>query len=94
MPEQQSVVVDEINDEIAVEAATNRMNTLLAYFKLNENDHAARLYTCTEIPAHYVDKQYKENGNKVFRRSNRKSHFNFTRVIGALRAPLLLLYSF
>ena len=35
------------------------MNALLAYF-------TARLYTYTEIPAHYVYKQYKENGNKVF----------------------------
>ena len=57
-------------------AALKRTSTLLAYFELNKNNHAARQFSHTQIPSHYVYKQHKENGHKVFRWSERKSQFN------------------
>ena len=57
-------------------AALNRTSTLLAYFELNENDHAARQFTHTQIPSHYVYKHHKENSNKVFKWFEQKSQFN------------------
>ena len=57
-------------------ATLNPTSTLLAYFELNKNDHAARQFTYTQIPSHYVYKQHKENRHKVFRWSERKSQFN------------------
>ena len=76
LPKQQSIVIEDLNDDIAMTAALNRTSTLLAYFELNKNDHAARQFTYTEIPSHYMYKQHKENGQKVYRWSERKSHFN------------------
>ena len=70
------IVIKDVNDDVAVAAALNRTSTLLAYFELNENDHAARQFTYTQIPSHYMYKQHKENGHKVFRWSERKSQFN------------------
>ena len=42
LPKQQSIVIENLNDDVAVAAALNRTSMLLAYFELNKNDHAAR----------------------------------------------------
>ena len=75
LPKQKSIVIKDLNDDVVVAAALNRTSTLLAYFELNKNDHAARQFTYTQIPSH-VYKQHKENGHEVFRWSERKSQFN------------------
>ena len=48
-----------------MEPALSRSSTLLAYFDLNKQDISARQYTYAEIPAHYVFKQYNDNGHKI-----------------------------
>ena len=42
LPNQQSIVIDDLNDDTAVSAALTRTSTLLAFFELNERDHSAR----------------------------------------------------
>ena len=54
LPQQQSIIIHDIDDDVAVEAALNQSSTLLAYFYLNKQDISARQYTYAEIPAHYV----------------------------------------
>ena len=56
LPQQQSLIINDIDDDVAVEAALNRSSTLLAYFDLNKQDISARQYTYAEIPAHFVFK--------------------------------------
>ena len=67
LPEQQSMVIEDLNDKESVVAALNRSNTLLAYFELNRSDSTAWHYTYTEIPARYVFKQDYVSGNKFYR---------------------------
>ena len=76
LPQQQSIIINDIDDDVAVEAALNRSSTLLAYFDFNKEDISARHYTYTEISAHYVFKQHNDNGHKVFRWSKRKFYNN------------------
>ena len=52
VPQQQSIIINDIDDYVAVEAALNRSSTLLAYFDLNKQDISVRQYTYAEIPAH------------------------------------------
>ena len=42
LPQQQSIIIHDIDDHIAVEAALNRSSKLLAYFDLNKQDISAR----------------------------------------------------
>ena len=36
LPKQQSILIKDLNDDVAVAAALNRTSTLLAYFELNK----------------------------------------------------------
>ena len=36
LPQQQSIIINDIDDDVAVEAALNRSSTLLVYFDLNK----------------------------------------------------------
>ena len=42
LPQLQSIIIDDIDDDVVVEAALNRSSTLLAYFDLNKKDISAR----------------------------------------------------
>ena len=71
-----SLIDDDIDDDVSVEAALNRRSTLSDYFDLNKEDILARQYTYAEISAHYIFKQHNANSHKVYRWSKRKSHYN------------------
>ena len=63
VPQQQSIIIHDIDDDVAVEAALNRSSTLLSYFDFNKQDISARQYIYAEIPAHYVFKQHNDSGH-------------------------------
>ena len=67
LPNQQSLLINDINDDAAVISALNKTTTLLDYFELNVRDPSARQYYYMGIPSHYVFKVVTENGVKVSR---------------------------
>ncbi|XP_043463102.1 uncharacterized protein LOC122501545 [Leptopilina heterotoma] len=71
---QQSVVIDNIDDPEAIRSALSRSTELSAYFTLNQNDPLAKNFSYSEIPSHYVFK--KKRGTSTFVWEKRKSQFN------------------
>ena len=49
IPNQQSIVIDDISDDTTVSAALARTSTLLAFFELNARDQSAKQYTYAEM---------------------------------------------
>ncbi|XP_044014055.1 uncharacterized protein LOC122856420 [Aphidius gifuensis] len=74
LPNQQTVMVDDIDNEDAIQAALNKESMLIAYFALNAHDPQARDLTYSEIPTEYVYK--KLAGTSTYTWQQRKSHFS------------------
>ncbi|XP_051155716.1 uncharacterized protein LOC127278181 [Leptopilina boulardi] len=71
---QQTVIVDNVDDPNTVRSALNRSTELTEYFALNNRDPHAKNYTYSEIPLHYVfQKKGSSNANTW---QKRKKHFN------------------
>ncbi|XP_053566967.1 uncharacterized protein LOC128656828 [Bombina bombina] len=54
LPGEQDVYFHNDNIQLAAEKAQDRDTTLTAYFKLNDDTHAAREFYYSDIPQHYV----------------------------------------
>ncbi|XP_044011846.1 uncharacterized protein LOC122854854 [Aphidius gifuensis] len=73
LPNQQSVMIEDIDNNDAIQTALNRESMLLAYFALNRHDPQARYLPYSEIPTQYVYK--KLPGASIHTWEPRKSHF-------------------
>ncbi|CAL8141391.1 unnamed protein product [Orchesella dallaii] len=54
LADEQSVIFQEGNEQLAIERASLKDTKLTAWFKLNQNDPNARRYKYWEIPVHYT----------------------------------------
>ncbi|XP_051158561.1 uncharacterized protein LOC127279947 [Leptopilina boulardi] len=75
LPNQQTVIVDNVDDLNSIRSAVNRPSELTEYFALNERNLTARNYTYSEMPLHYVFQKGKKSSN-AFTWQKRKQHFN------------------
>ncbi|XP_043468035.1 uncharacterized protein LOC122502175 [Leptopilina heterotoma] len=72
LPNQQTVIVENIDDSNSIRSALNRSTELPEYFSINERDPEARKYIYSEMPFHYV---FKKEKNCSFWQK-RKKQFN------------------
>ena len=84
LSQQQSIMIHDIDDDVAVKAALNRISTLSDYFDLNKEGISARQYTYAEVSAHYIFKLY-------FLNCIGRMHFVSTSYVKLFQLRLLLL---
>ncbi|KAF8791239.1 hypothetical protein HNY73_006135 [Argiope bruennichi] len=54
LPDQQTVVYEDGQEEQAVARAATKQTTLTAWFELNKNDQESHIYLYTDIPHYYT----------------------------------------
>ncbi|XP_058810133.1 uncharacterized protein LOC131675242 [Phymastichus coffea] len=77
LPNEQSVIITQNEDELSLLAHLNNSSSmLLDYFSLNTTNDKARQYYYNEILKHFTYKKEKVNGQMILSWRTRQKHFN------------------
>ncbi|XP_029668856.1 uncharacterized protein LOC115238862, partial [Formica exsecta] len=76
LPNEHSVIIDNIINNDGIRSAVERVTMLFNYFELNARDEKAKQYLYTDIPSHYVFKKVTINGRTINRWEKRQRYFN------------------